>query len=108
MTFLLCDPGWYVHKPDVQNRWADNTHTHTHMYYILYTRCPTSPESTIRSGAGLNRRNIKSATRFFHFPRLEATPKKLATIKVGAFASLLSQEPNDSEKKKETVDTLHD
>ena len=19
--FLLCDPGWYVHKPDVQNKW---------------------------------------------------------------------------------------
>ena len=27
MTFLLCDPGWYVHKPDVQNKWDDNTHT---------------------------------------------------------------------------------
>ena len=26
--FLLCDPGWYVHKPDVQNKWDDNTHTH--------------------------------------------------------------------------------
>ena len=20
-TFLLCDPGWYVQKPDVQNKW---------------------------------------------------------------------------------------
>ena len=29
VTFLLCDPGWYVHKPDVQNKWDDNTHTHT-------------------------------------------------------------------------------
>ena len=27
MTFLLRDPGWYVHKPDVQNKWDDNTHT---------------------------------------------------------------------------------
>ena len=26
VTFLLCDPGWYVHKPDVQNKWEDNTH----------------------------------------------------------------------------------
>ena len=25
MTFLLCDPGWRVHKSDVQNRWDDNT-----------------------------------------------------------------------------------
>ena len=22
---ILCDPGWYVHKPDVQNKWYDNT-----------------------------------------------------------------------------------
>ena len=27
MTFLLCGPGWYVHKLDVQNKWNDNTHT---------------------------------------------------------------------------------
>ena len=25
-TFLLCDPGWCVHKSDVQNKWHDNTH----------------------------------------------------------------------------------
>ena len=31
-TFLLCDLGWYVHKPDVQNKWDDNTHTHTHTH----------------------------------------------------------------------------
>ena len=30
MSFLLCDPGWCVHKSDVQNKWDDNTHTHTH------------------------------------------------------------------------------
>ena len=23
---LLCDPGWCVHKSDVQNKWDDNTH----------------------------------------------------------------------------------
>ena len=27
VTFLLCDPGWCVHKSDVQNKWDDNTHT---------------------------------------------------------------------------------
>ena len=27
---LLCDPGWYVHIPDVQNKWDGNT-THTHI-----------------------------------------------------------------------------
>ena len=25
-TFLLCDPGWYVHKPGAQNKWDDNKH----------------------------------------------------------------------------------
>ena len=28
-TFLLCDPGWYVHKSDIQNKWDDNTLKHT-------------------------------------------------------------------------------
>ena len=27
-TFLLCDPGWYVHKPDMQNKRDDNTHAY--------------------------------------------------------------------------------
>ena len=35
VTFLLCDPSWYAQKPDVQKKWDDNTHTHTHN-----TRCP--------------------------------------------------------------------
>ena len=30
VTFLLCGPCWYVHKPDVQNKWDGKTHTHTH------------------------------------------------------------------------------
>ena len=24
VTVLLCDPGWCVHKSDVQNKWDDN------------------------------------------------------------------------------------
>ena len=32
----LCDPGWYIHKPDVQNKWDDRTHTqHTHTHIII-------------------------------------------------------------------------
>ena len=27
---ILCDPGWCVHKSDVQNKWDGNTHKHTH------------------------------------------------------------------------------
>ena len=30
MAFLLCDPGWYAQKSDVQNKWDDNTHTTQH------------------------------------------------------------------------------
>ena len=26
VTFLLCDPGWCVHKSDVQNKWDDLEH----------------------------------------------------------------------------------
>ena len=32
VTFLLCDPGWCVHKSDVQNICDDNT---THTWYII-------------------------------------------------------------------------
>ena len=28
MTFLQCDPGWYVHKTDVQNKSDYNAKTH--------------------------------------------------------------------------------
>ena len=34
VTFLPCDPGWYVHKSDIQNKWDDNTHTHTHTHTV--------------------------------------------------------------------------
>ena len=30
MTFLLCDPSWYVHMSDVRNKQDDNTHTQIH------------------------------------------------------------------------------
>ena len=40
VAFLLCDPGWYVHKPDVQNKKDDKTeNTHTHTRHISYV-CP--------------------------------------------------------------------
>ena len=36
VTFLLSDPGWYAHKPDVQNKGDDNTtHTQTLLLGIL-------------------------------------------------------------------------
>ena len=28
-TFILCDPGWCVHKSDVHSKWDGNTHTRT-------------------------------------------------------------------------------
>ena len=27
----MCDPGWYVHKPGVQNKWDDDILARTHM-----------------------------------------------------------------------------
>ena len=35
VTFLLCDPGWYPHKLNVQNKRDDNIHTHTHTHTPL-------------------------------------------------------------------------
>ena len=35
LTFLLCGPGWCVHKSDVHNKWDDNTHTHALYIYII-------------------------------------------------------------------------
>ena len=41
VTFLLCDPGCNVHKPDVQNKWDDNTHTHTlQCFCFVFVWCP--------------------------------------------------------------------
>ena len=35
MTLLLCDPGWCVHKSDVQNKWDDNAHAHYYSNTII-------------------------------------------------------------------------
>ena len=36
VTFLLCDPDWYVHKPDVHNKWDDSTHTLPDIFVPYY------------------------------------------------------------------------
>ena len=38
-TFLLCDPGWCVHKSDVQNRWdyyKAITHTYSRQWKLQF------------------------------------------------------------------------
>ena len=32
---ILCDSGWCVHKSNVQNKWDDHAHTHTHTLYFI-------------------------------------------------------------------------
>ena len=32
VLMTMCDPGWYVHEPDVQNKWDDNALTHIYSY----------------------------------------------------------------------------
>ena len=49
---ILCDPGWYVNKPDVQNKWNGRT-THTHyerddwyfsfQAFVCILMCPCLP-----------------------------------------------------------------
>ena len=55
MTFLLCDPGWYV-QLDVQNEWEE-THTHTHTLSSLapHTFCVTHFHCSNNIGAGNDR-----------------------------------------------------
>ena len=36
MTFLLCDPGWDVHRLDVQNKLEDKTHAHKHTHTLRW------------------------------------------------------------------------
>ena len=36
MTFLLCDPGWYVQKSDVQNKGDENIRTLTHCVLLSF------------------------------------------------------------------------
>ena len=57
MTFLLCDPDWYVQKPDVQNKWDDNTHTYT---LSLYCTCPLATVSSSFFGLATNTLNMRN------------------------------------------------
>ena len=45
----MCDPGRYIHKPDVQNKWEDNTYTHTHAHSCKPStgRAPTKAERAV-------------------------------------------------------------
>ena len=52
VTFLLCDPGWYNHKPDVQNKWDDNIHTHIYTSNNPWTSY--SSKSKDKSSYGLD------------------------------------------------------
>ena len=49
MTFLLCDPGWYVHKPHVQNKWGEHIHTHTVITRRIYRRYAGFGPSCVRT-----------------------------------------------------------
>ena len=53
VTFLLCDTGRYVHKPDIENKWEDCTHT-THNRAIrprtaVNVKISTSPQWGIKN-----------------------------------------------------------
>ena len=47
---ILCDPGWYVHKPDVQNKWDGNTHN-THI--ILESEKRKEKKAATNKGIGV-------------------------------------------------------
>ena len=78
MTFLLSEPGWCVHKSDVQNKGDDNTHTHSveneqaDAGRDSRTRV-TRPNSLARTGTG----------KMFIFP------VQLATSRIGNLTRLI-------------------
>ena len=63
MTFRLCDPGWYVHKPDVQNKWDDNIHMHTHTHNRMITGTGTGTEARTVAEMGTGTRVTGTGTR---------------------------------------------
>ena len=53
MTFLLCDPGWYVNKSDFQKKWDKNRHTTVERCAkVIRTLRPTSI-AIARAGKGV-------------------------------------------------------
>ena len=50
MTFLLCDPGWYVHKPDVQNKWEENNIIFTQAGMTAYKKVPAVATAEVADG----------------------------------------------------------
>ena len=50
MTFLLCDSGWYVHKPDVQNRWEENSIIFTQAGMTAYKKVPAVKTAEVADG----------------------------------------------------------
>ena len=62
---ILCDPGWYIHKPDVQNKWEENTLTHTvvSLECSSYNNCSTVEYSINITSEGL-------PTAVYHHPHL--------------------------------------
>ena len=65
VTFLLCDPGWYVHKPDVQDK--DNGMTiHTYGIYLY------EENINVSRNVSENVSNILNNSSHFIQPRLPA------------------------------------
>ena len=73
MTFLLCDPGWCVHRSDVQNKWDNSTH---HSPYRVKTRYALQLDEVI----------ISVLTRFTRFPQSQA---KRSTLRETLYCSHL-------------------
>ena len=66
---ILCDPGWYVHKPDVQNNWDGNIHTHTHTHTQI-TDAQQLELVDILIMSNFEFHTIRPATFFFFFLNL--------------------------------------
>ena len=75
VTFLLCDPGWYVHKPDVQNKWEENIVRTETSYYMNALRVVDISDALI------NRHNdgtVSSCTLLHLKPKYKTTEKAIS------------------------------
>ena len=81
MIFLLCDPGWHVHKqPNAHNKRDDNTHTHMQTV-LLCKRPPTSYNNLYRGRNCYTTHTAKATYRYFLGTRLRL-PRRVTLERV--------------------------
>ena len=69
MTFLMCDPGWCIHKSGVQNKWDDNTHIckHTNSKLLVFPIEDINDRFCMRVSVSRTHERGRDLRRTWHF-----------------------------------------